>query len=61
MNEYENEGIKRFVAEYYTDGREKIGIFDAKNEEEVKNYIIKKYGESVEITQITELSSKKGD
>ena len=61
MNEYGNEGIRRFVVEYYTEGGEKMGFFNAKNEEEIKNYLIKKYGESVEIIQITELSSKEGD
>jgi len=57
MNEI-NEKTKRFVVEYYTGREEKMGFFNAKNEEEVKNYLIKKYGESVEIIQITELKGE---
>jgi len=59
MNEYGNEGTKKFVAEYYTESGEKMGFFNAKSEEEVKNYLIKKYGESVEIINILELNTKK--
>jgi len=52
----EDEKMKKFVAEYYIEGGiEKMGFFNAKNEEEVKNYLIKKYGENVKIIQITEL------
>ena len=58
MNEKENEKMKRFVAEYYIEGIEKMGFFNAKSEEEIKNYLIQKYGGSIEIIQITEL---KGD
>jgi len=63
MNEYENEGKQRFAVKYYdyTESEEKMRFFNAKNKEEVKNHIIKKYGKNVEIMQITEMPYRKGD
>jgi signal recognition particle receptor subunit beta len=50
--------MKRFVVEYFIEGIEKMGFFNAKSEEEIKNYLIKKYGKNVEIIQITELKGE---
>ena len=63
MSEYENEGKQRFAVKYYdyTESEEKMRFFNAKNKEEVKNHIIKKYGKNVEIMQITEMPYRKGD
>ena len=44
--------MSKYVAEYYGGGHAMIGIFEAKNEQEVRDYLIRKYGEIVEISQI---------
>ena len=44
--------MTKYVAEYYGGGHARIGIFEAKNEQEVRDYLIRKYGEIVEISQI---------
>jgi len=50
--------MTKYVAEYYGDGHAMIGIFEAKNEQEVRDYLIKKYGEIVEISQIVKLADQ---
>jgi hypothetical protein len=47
-----NHNMKRFAVEYYRGDKEKIGFFTAKDEEEVKDYMTRKYGETIEIIQI---------
>jgi len=44
--------VTKYVAEYYGGGHAMIGIFEAKNEQEVRDYLVRKYGETVEISQI---------
>jgi len=44
--------MTKYVAEYYGGGHAMIGIFEAKSEQEVRDYLIRKYGEIVEISQI---------
>jgi len=46
--------VTKYVAEYYGGGHAMIGFFEAKSEQEVKDYLIRKYGETVEISQIVE-------
>jgi len=50
--------MTKYVAEYYGDGHAMIGIFEAKNEQEVRDYLIKKYGEIVKISQIVKLADQ---
>ena len=50
--------MTKYVAEYYGGGHAMIGIFEAKNEQEVRDYLIKKYGEIVEISQIVKLADQ---
>jgi len=50
--------MTKYVAEYYGGGHAMIGVFEAKNEQEVKDYLIKKYGEIVEISQIVKLADQ---
>jgi len=44
--------MTKYVAEYYGGGHAMIGIFEAKSEQEVRDYLIRRYGEIVEISQI---------
>jgi len=44
--------MTKYVAEYYGGGHAMIGIFEAKSEQEVRDYLIRKYGEIVVIFQI---------
>jgi len=46
--------MTKYVAEYYGGGHAMIGFFEAKSEQEVRDYLIRKYGEIVEISQIVE-------
>jgi len=50
--------MTKYVAEYYGGGHAMIGVFEAKNEQEVRDYLIKKYGEIVEISQIVKLADQ---
>jgi len=44
--------MTKYVAEYYGGGHAMIGFFEAKSEQEVRDYLIWKYGEIVEISQV---------
>jgi len=46
--------VTKYVAEYYGGGHAMIGFFEAKSEQEVRDYLIRKYGETVEISRIVE-------
>ena len=50
--------MTKYVAEYYGGGHAMIGIFEAKSEQEVRDYLIRKYGEIVEISQIVKLADQ---
>jgi len=50
--------MTKYVAEYYGGGHAMIGIFEAKNEQEVRDYLIKKYGKIVKISQIVKLADQ---
>ena len=50
--------MTKYVAEYYGGGHAMIGIFEAKSEQEVRDYLIQKYGEIVEISQIVKLADQ---
>jgi len=50
--------MTKYVAEYYGGGHAMIGVFEAKNEQEVRDYLIKKYGEVVKISQIVKLADQ---
>jgi len=50
--------MTKYVAEYYGGGHAMIDVFEAKNEQEVRDYLIKKYGEIVEISQIIKLADQ---
>jgi len=44
--------MSKYIAEYYGGGHAMIGIFEAKSEQEVRDYLIRKYGEIVEISKV---------
>jgi len=44
--------MSKYVAEYYGGGHTMIGFFEAKDEQEVRDYLIRKYGEIVEISKV---------
>ena len=50
--------MTKYVAEYYGGGHAMIGIFEANSEQEVRDYLIQKYGEIVEISQIVKLADQ---
>ena len=50
--------MTKYVAEYYGGGHAMIGIFEAKNAQGVRDYLIRKYGEIVEISQIVKLADQ---
>jgi len=50
--------MTKYVAEYYVGSYNMIGLFEAKNEQEVRDYLIKKYGEIVKISQIVKLADQ---
>ena len=50
--------MTKYVAEYYVGSYNMIGLFEAKSEQEVKDYLIKKYGEIVKISQIVKLADQ---
>jgi len=58
MSENKDTNTKRFVAEYYADGRERMSFFTANSGQEIIDYLKRKYGESVEIIQIIEQNKR---
>jgi len=53
--------IKRYLAVVLINDEERMWFLDAKNDSEVKNKLKDRYGENVEILNILELYTKKGD